>query len=167
MAETLRKRILWIDILAIIVGGRVDLRENAGKSIAQILVFEGGYVNDPDDPGGETNFGISKRAFPKEDIRNMTPARASEIYLNKYWIPIHGDDLPDKLDLCVMNCAVNSGVGTALKLLKAMSDSDPDTYLFLQERYYLEITKTRISLRKYLWSWFYRTCELRRIIWAT
>jgi hypothetical protein len=140
------------------------MKENFDKIIRHLLEFEGGYVNDPDDPGGETKYGISKSAWPKEDIKNLTVERASEIYRVSYWNAIKGDELPDKIDFCVMNAAVNSGVGTALKILKSQP-ADPQGYLFALESYYLDITKKRPVLKKYLWDWFYRTCSLRRILW--
>lgn len=142
------------------------MKENFDRILNHILEFEGGYVNDPDDPGGETKYGISKRSFPKEDIKNLTVDRAKELYRTLYWTPINGDELPDKMDLCVMNAAVNSGVGTALKFLKSIKDNDPDTYLFIQEEYYLAICKKHPTLKKYLYNWFYRTCQVRRIIWG-
>jgi len=49
------------------------------------LANEGGYVNDPMDPGGETNFGISKRDYPKLDIKNLTKEEATAIYLRDFW----------------------------------------------------------------------------------
>tara|TARA_Y100001951_G_C11296045_1_gene275706 strand:+ start:4160 stop:4333 length:174 start_codon:yes stop_codon:yes gene_type:complete len=50
---------------------------NFDASLEHVLLFEGGYVNDPRDPGGETRFGISKRSYPREDIRGMTRERAA------------------------------------------------------------------------------------------
>ena len=49
------------------------------EAVKSVLKHEGGYVNDPKDPGGETNFGISKRAFPDLDIKNLTEEDAIEI----------------------------------------------------------------------------------------
>ena len=49
------------------------------------LHHEGGYVNDPDDLGGETNFGIAKRFYPDVDIKNLTKDEASDIYRRDYW----------------------------------------------------------------------------------
>ena len=83
-----------------------------------IVGEEGGYVNDPRDPGGETMYGISKRAYPNEDIAAMTLGRAREIYLADYWHPVHGDDLPRPWALSVFDTAVNMGVGTAIRLMQ-------------------------------------------------
>ena len=54
-------------------------------AISNTLRNEGGYVNDPDDPGGETNFGICKRYYPEVDIKNLTEAQAEAIYLRDFW----------------------------------------------------------------------------------
>tara|TARA_R100000963_G_C4537062_1_gene35886 strand:+ start:39 stop:254 length:216 start_codon:yes stop_codon:yes gene_type:complete len=53
--------------------------------IEVVLEHEGGYVNDPDDPGGETNFGVAKRSHPDVDIANLTKDSAKEIYKEHYW----------------------------------------------------------------------------------
>lgn len=84
-------------------------RENFGNVMDVIFHHEGGYVNHPSDPGGATNFGISQRSYPKEDIRNMTRARAAEIYRRDFWSAVQGDELPAGLDLVAMDAAVNSG----------------------------------------------------------
>ena len=91
---------------------------NFEASIALVLKSEGGYVNSPADPGGETNFGISKRAYPSVDIKNLTVAAASDIYRRDYWNAIHGDELPAGLDYAVLDYAVNSGVSRAVKALQ-------------------------------------------------
>ncbi len=53
--------------------------------IEVVLHHEGGYVNDPKDPGGETNFGVAKRSHPDVDIKNLTKDGAKEIYKEHYW----------------------------------------------------------------------------------
>lgn len=84
----------------------------------RVIGHEGGYVNDPRDPGGETRYGISRRAYPGEDIAGMTLDRAREIYRRDYWGPAGCEDLPDGLRLEVFDAAVNMGVGTSIKLLQ-------------------------------------------------
>jgi lysozyme family protein len=83
-----------------------------------IVGQEGGYVNDPRDPGGETKFGISKRAYPDEDIPNMTLERAKEIYSRDYWLVLRCDAMPWPLSLFVFDCGVNQGVMRATMLLQ-------------------------------------------------
>lgn len=82
------------------------------------LRWEGGYNNIPEDPGGETNFGIAKRSNPNVDIRNLTEEGAKEIYREKYWNKIKGDSLPEPIALAVMDYAVNSGVPRASRTLQ-------------------------------------------------
>jgi lysozyme family protein len=62
-------------------------------ALATFGTFEGGYVNDPDDPGGETKFGISKRSYPNEDIANLTIERAKFLAKRDYWYPMRLDTL--------------------------------------------------------------------------
>lgn len=88
------------------------------KAIRFVLIHEGGYVDDPDDPGGETNFGISKRAHPREDIKNMTKERAAAIYRSDYWDRCHCDALPPSLAMVTFDAAVNQGVGAAVRMLQ-------------------------------------------------
>ena len=70
-----------------------------GDAIKVILKHEGGYVNDSDDPGGETNMGISKRAYPEIDIKRLTEAEATAIYYDDYWRPARVEDVPENLRL--------------------------------------------------------------------
>lgn len=88
------------------------------KAVDFVLKHEGGYSNDPHDPGGETNFGISKRAYPHEDIKAMTAGRARQLYLRDYWDPLKCGYLPSPLALMVFDCAVNQGQPTAGYLLQ-------------------------------------------------
>jgi len=94
-----------------------------------IIEFEGGYVADPRDPGGETNFGISKRAYPKEDIKNLTLERAYEIYKRDYWDAVKADDLPSPIRFPVFDMAINSGVRQAIKTLQKSVDAVQDGIL--------------------------------------
>ena len=81
------------------------------------LRWEGGYVNHPSDPGGETKFGISKRAYPDVDIKNLTEDQAKNIYYQDYWLPAGCEDLEPLLAICVFDAAVNVGVRRAKKWL--------------------------------------------------
>lgn len=87
-------------------------------AIPLLLNFEGGYVHDARDPGGETKYGISKRAYPDEDIKELTVERACELYKRDYWDRILADQLPPKLRFPMFDTAVNSGVAQAVKLLQ-------------------------------------------------
>ena len=83
-----------------------------------IIKWEGGYVNDPKDPGGETKYGISKRAYPTEDIKNMTKERAKFLFVRDYWSKCSCDELPECLAVMVADTAFNCGVVRAKKMLQ-------------------------------------------------
>ena len=65
--------------------GRVVMLVKFEDIIKVVLHHEGGYVNDPKDPGGETNFGIAKRSHPDVDIKNLTKGDATKIYKGLCW----------------------------------------------------------------------------------
>ena len=86
------------------------------RCIDFILAEEGGYANHPADPGGETKYGISKRAYPHLNIAALTLEDATELYQRDYWQPIHGEAFPDGLALLLFAAAVNQGLNTAVPL---------------------------------------------------
>lgn len=88
------------------------------QAYAFIAKWEGGYVNDPADPGGETKYGISKRAYPDLDIGSLTREQAREIYRRDYWLAAKCDHLPGQMALVHFDCAVNQGVGRAAIFLQ-------------------------------------------------
>lgn len=88
------------------------------RLIDRVLGHEGGYVNDPNDPGGETQWGISKRAYPGIDIPKLTREAAVEIYRRDFWERVHGDEMPSALAFAALDFAVNSGVETAVRKLQ-------------------------------------------------
>jgi hypothetical protein len=81
-----------------------------------VVGIEAGYVNDPQDPGGETKYGISKRAYPNEDIPNLTIERARELYRRDYWDKAGCDAYSWGIALITFDCAVNQGVSIATSL---------------------------------------------------
>lgn len=89
------------------------------KAVEKVLAHEGGYVNDPHDPGGETNFGISKRSYPKLDIRSLNRYQATLIYYTDWW-QRYGYDMiaDDALAAKVFDFAVNMGPARAGKILQ-------------------------------------------------
>ena len=95
-------------------GGDVVLDGAFKSAIDFVLQWEGGYVDHPDDPGGETNFGISKRAHPDVDIAALTRADAVEIYRREYWMPV-ASTLSHPLSLVYFDTAVLHGPGAASK----------------------------------------------------
>jgi lysozyme family protein len=102
------------------------MRENFQECLEHILKSEGGYVNHPSDPGGETNLGVTKRVWQDwvkrelqpDEMRHLTPEQVAPLYKAKYWDAVHGDELPSGVDLCVFDCAVNAGVSRAARFLQ-------------------------------------------------
>lgn len=88
-------------------------------AFARLLGHEGDYVSDPRDPGGETRYGISKRAYPGEDIASLPIERAKAIYLRDYWGPAGCDAVAAALRFDLFDMAVNAGVGKAIRTLQA------------------------------------------------
>lgn len=89
------------------------------RAFAHVIGEEGGYVNHPSDPGGETKYGIAKKYHPKEDIKNLTLTRAKEIYYEQYWQPLHIDLVGFPVAYVYFDAAVNMGRRTATKLMQA------------------------------------------------
>ena len=96
------------------------------KFIAVILKNEGGYVNHPADPGGETRYGIAKRFFPNEDIKNLTISRARELYYSHFWKPMKLEGINDEeLALHIFDFGVNAGRGRSVKLIQGIVGAKP------------------------------------------
>lgn len=93
--------------------------------IQELLTDEGGYVNDPDDPGGETKGGISKRSYPHLDIKNLTNQEIIEIYYRDWWMKYHYDRI-ENVELAgeVLEFSVNAGPKQAhMTLQRAVQQS--------------------------------------------
>ena len=99
---------------------------NFDVAFEKLIGHEGGYVNDARDPVGETKYGISKRAYPDEDIAGMTLDRAREIYRADYWDAVQAEYLPDAVRFDLFDAAVNSGVRQAVKWLQLAAKAEPD-----------------------------------------
>jgi lysozyme family protein len=104
--------------------------QNWIKCLETILHHEGGYVNHPKDPGGETNLGVTKRVYEDfggtKDMKDLTREDVEPIYKKNYWDRVKGDHLPAGLDLCVFDFGVNAGTGRAAKFLQKMIGTTPD-----------------------------------------
>lgn len=154
------------------------------KGIDFVLSYEGGLVDNPADPGGLTNFGISSRSYPSVDIRNLTRADAESIYRRDYWDAIHGDELPGPLAVAVFDSAVNQGAGTAKRMLQIALKVTVDGVIgpktikaahemgtgavvrFLAERAvrYHETMRDNTTLNVFAHNWYFRLFSLARLI---
>lgn len=110
-------------------------KENFGSSLAKVLVHEGGYVNDPADPGGATNKGVTQAVYDGwrrshgeavQSVRSISVDEIAGIYRLLYWDRMRGDDLPAGVDYAAFDFAVNSGVSRAAKFLQAVAGAADD-----------------------------------------
>lgn len=90
---------------------------NFDEAFTRLIGNEGGYTNDPRDPGGETKYGISKRTYPDVDIAALTLDGAKAIYLRDFWNPLA--DAHPAIKFQVFDFAVNAGISTAIRKLQA------------------------------------------------
>ena len=98
--------------------------ENYDKCLETILHHEGGYVNHPSDPGGETNMGVTKKVYiafgGTKDMRDLEFEDVAPIYRKNYWDRMKCDNVPAGLDLCLFDFGVNAGTGRSAKFLQRM-----------------------------------------------
>lgn len=95
-----------------------------------LLGFEGGYSNDPADPGGETMWGVTFRVARASGyygpMKDMPRDVAKAIYFTRYWLPTRCNDLPGVLRYPMFDSAVNSGVHAAIVWLQTAVSVEPD-----------------------------------------
>lgn len=142
-----------------------------------VINHEGGYVNDPKDPGGETKFGISKRAYPTTDIKNLTLEEAKEIYRKDYWIRASCDKIPEQVRYIHFDTGINMGLKTAAiilqracnvsddgvigsKTLKAAEGLKLIDYAFERLYYYCQLIRKRQSLSVFIGGWSNRVKDI-------
>ena len=110
------------------------MQSNWSNAFALMLKSEGGYVNNPADPGGMTNLGVTKstwenwvgRESDEAEMRGLTPEKVEPLYKKKYFDAVRGDELPMGLDYLMFDFAVNAGAGRAIKTLQTAVGVTPD-----------------------------------------
>jgi lysozyme family protein len=162
------------------------MKENFEKCLHQVLNFEGGYVNDPDDPGGATNKGITQRVYDgyrqhhvlaNADVRDISNEEVAAIYRTGYWNTCQCDDHTWPLDMCLFDAAVNSGPGHALgwmslakdkfKLIHGRDAAAGDVNWLCEEMigdrkmFYEHLAARHVTLRKFLRGWLNRLSGLK------
>ena len=151
--------------------------------IEQVLEHEGGYVDDPTDSGGETKYGISKKAYPDEDIKGLTVERAKELYKRDYWDRFKVDNLPDRIRHIYFDMCVNMGGGRATKILqeacnsknsnkidvdggigkdtiKASANLEDFRLRAYRVMFYAELVMKKPEQERFWVGWFRRSCEV-------
>lgn len=88
----------------------------------RLIGHEGGYVNDPRDPGGETNWGVTKRTAQANgytgNMKTMTRQQAYEIYYRAFWLRYNCEQMPDAVAYQFFDAAVNHSFGNASRMLQ-------------------------------------------------
>jgi len=150
--------------------------------IEKVLEHEGGYVNDPTDLGGETKYGITKRFYPKVDIKNLTIEKAKQIYKDDYWDKNRIESVPQELWHIFFDMCVNMGRRTAVKILQRAANSKgrgidedgglgPATCKALKGiniervrayrvKYYVDLINAKPEQEKFYFGWFRRAIEV-------
>lgn len=96
------------------------------EAFDRTMGHEGNYVNDPDDPGGETNWGISKRSYPNVDIKNLTRENAKAIWERDFWNPVARLVTHRSVVFQLCDAAYNHGFGNAVRILQRAVDTADD-----------------------------------------
>jgi len=149
------------------------MTDEAKKLIDVVISMEGGYVNDPNDPGGETNFGISKRSYPNLIIAKLTPQDAANIYFSDYYMPLKCRELPNNLAMHVLDHGVNAGLGSASAILSETQKRSEGIvpggiefaclfYADRRKRYYRMISGGKME--RYLRGWLTRVDRVQDLI---
>ena len=178
-------------LVKLLISGLEALRKRISKKmkyksfdeiIEIVLEHEGGYVNDPDDPGGETNFGIAKRSHPDVDIANLTKEGAKEIYKSEYWDKNKVESLPEQLRHIYFDMCVNQGRGRASRIIQRAANNkghellvdgvlgpitlgkidnvELDRVRAYRIKYYADLVTRKPDLEKFYFGWFRRSLEV-------
>ena len=110
------------------------MKDNFEHCLKMLLHHEGGFVNHPQDPGGMTNLGVTKKVYDawighestEAEMRALTPADVGPIYKKNYWDKVRGDDLPAGVDWAAFDWAVNSGAGRPAKAIQRIVGATQD-----------------------------------------
>lgn len=153
------------------------------QAFAFLMAHEGEYVNDPNDPGGETKYGISKRQYPELDIKHLTIKKAREIYLRDFWQVMGGAMIREQeIANQIFDFAVHTGIQRAVKYaqsvvgvavdgfmgpitLAAINGMLPEMFLnyyrLARIHYYYRLSRLT-SYRRYLYGWIKRVFDKGR-----
>lgn len=143
------------------------------RAMAFVFRWEGGLVDDPDDPGGLTNYGISFKYhgyLGRDGVKNMTPQKAAAIYRVEYWDRVGGDKLPWPLNLAAFDAAINPGLARALAFLDRALKSDKGSkekaqiICNMRRAYYSHLVFKNKKMAKYEKGWNNRVKDLERLI---
>lgn len=136
------------------------------RAIAFVLKWEGGYSDDPDDPGRKTNYGITEETLGEEGIADLTRERAIAIYRERYW-PL-AEPEPWPLDLVVLDSAVLCGPRRTARWLRWATGATPAERARAVIRTRRKFHETAVGqnprLKKFLRGWLNRLGDLSTIV---
>ena len=131
------------------------MTNNFKECLELVLKSEGGWVNNPKDPGGETNLGVTKAVWeewighPVETMKNLTKDQVAPMYEQKYWRPCYGEVLPRGLDFVVFSMGVNAGPGRSVKLLQSAIGCVPDGIIGSRTRELISASNSATLINKF------------------
>jgi lysozyme family protein len=127
---------------------------NFDQALAVVLKHEGGYVNHPSDPGGETNFGITKAVAQRNgyhgDMRDIPMDVVARIYRKGYWDAVRADELPQAVRYAVFDGAVNSGPAQSIRWLQRAVNVKDDGVIGPQTLLAVRTQNPEVLLRRLL-----------------
>lgn len=167
------------------------MKQNFHHAFEHVIKSEGGYVNDPHDHGGETNLGVTKKAWADYigrqvqdgEMKALTRETVEPFYKRNYWDKCHCDDLPGGLDYAVFDFAVNAGPGRAAKFLQravgvvddgaigpstlaAVAKADPkhalDQFSAAKESFYNGLVSRDASQQRFIKGWMARVDHVQK-----
>ena len=135
------------------------------------LHHEGGYVHDPKDLGGETNFGIAKRFYPEVDIKNLTEEEAKEIYKRDYWVRNRVEELPEGRGTAVKilqracnakgaDLAIDGGMGPGTMNAIETYKPSTDRVRCYRLKHYYDLVNAKPEQERFLFGWFKRAISI-------
>lgn len=133
--------------------------------IKWIISKEGGYVAHPNDPGGETKYGISKRSYPELDIKHITPEQAFKIYVKDFYNKVVDEHMDFGQAAFMADTAVNMGIGTARRMWQDGS-GELKQMVALRLNRYEELIKKNPKLAVFRNGWKSRVTQLIQLIEA-
>lgn len=110
------------------------MKDNFKACLEFVLKHEGGWSDDPHDPGGATMKGVTlstykaymMRSVTKDELRNISDEQLNDLYKTRYWDNAKCDDLDVGVDMVVFDMAVNGGVGRSSRMLQRCIGANAD-----------------------------------------
>jgi lysozyme family protein len=131
------------------------MQNNFQECLDLVLKSEGGWVNNPQDPGGETNLGVTKRVWeeyvghPVDSLKKLTKEDVAPLYEQKYWRPCYGEVLPWGINYLVFSMGINAGPGRSIKLFQSSLGCVPDGVIGPKTRELISASNSSTLIAKF------------------